>query len=291
MKAPTTEQTTIYLSHIQKDIEAATTEIYTKVGAVMAYLNNDNYFVNEKFHIKDKTMNELIIIRPTLINGAEVNSVNARDLHAVLESKQDFSTWIKKRLDEVDAVENVDYIVFHKKMENLEGGRPQVEYILSTDIAKEIAMMERNEKGKQVRRYFIEVEKAYKRDKVAVSQLDYMQMQLNLMKEHDERLAAIEQKRQKDERRFKNLENTAKRDESLKEYTTAVGFGILKGVSLDKIQCQRLGTKAAKISRSEGVLIVTIPDQKHGKVGTYRRDILEQAFNELNFRGAYDDTL
>ena len=108
MKAPTTEQTTIYLSHIQKDLEVATTEIYTKVGAVMAYLNNDNYFVNEKFHIKDKTMNELITIRPTLINGAEVNSVNARDLHAVLESKQDFSTWIKKRLDEVDALENVD---------------------------------------------------------------------------------------------------------------------------------------------------------------------------------------
>ena len=124
-----------------------------------------------------------------------------------------------------------------------------------------------------------------------LNSIDYQQMQLNLMKEHDERLAAIEQKRQKDERRFKNLENTAKRDESLKEYTTAVGFGILKGVSLDKIQCQRLGTKAAKISRSEGVLIVTIPDQKHGKVGTYRRDILEQAFNELNFRGAYDDTL
>lgn len=124
-----------------------------------------------------------------------------------------------------------------------------------------------------------------------LNSIDYLQMQLNLMKEHDERLAAIEQKRQKDERRFKNLENTAKRDESLKEYTTAVGFGILKGVSLDKIQCQRLGTKAAKISRNEGVLIVTIPDQKHGKVGTYRRDILEQAFNELNFRGAYDDTL
>ena len=50
MKAPTTEQTTIYLSHIQKDLEAVTTELYTKVGAVMAYLNNDNYFVNEKFN-------------------------------------------------------------------------------------------------------------------------------------------------------------------------------------------------------------------------------------------------
>lgn len=61
MTQPTTEQTTIYLSHIQKDIESATTEIYTKVGAVMAYLNNDNYFVNEKFHIKDQTMDNLII--------------------------------------------------------------------------------------------------------------------------------------------------------------------------------------------------------------------------------------
>lgn len=61
MTQPTTEQTTIYLSHIQKDIEAATTEIYTKVGAVMAYLNNDSYFVNEKFKIKDHTMDNLII--------------------------------------------------------------------------------------------------------------------------------------------------------------------------------------------------------------------------------------
>ncbi|WP_423903224.1 BRO-N domain-containing protein [Campylobacter showae] len=127
-----------------------------------------------------------------------------------------------------------------------------------------------------------------------LNSIDYLQMQLNVMREHDERLTAIEQKRQKDERRFRNLENTAKRDESLKEYTTAVGFGILKGISLDKIQCQRLGTKAAKISRSVGVLIVDIPDQKHGKVGTYRRDILEQAFNELKFnavKGERNDTL
>lgn len=61
MTQPTTEQTTIYLSHIQNDLEAATTEIYTKVGAVMAYLNNDSYFVNEKFKIKDHTMDNLII--------------------------------------------------------------------------------------------------------------------------------------------------------------------------------------------------------------------------------------
>nr|DAS03310.1 MAG TPA: AntA/AntB antirepressor [Caudoviricetes sp.] len=156
MKAPTTEQTTIYLSHIQKDLEAVTTELYTKVGAVMAYLNNDNYFVNEKFHIKDKTMNKLITIKPTLINGVEINSVNARDLHAVLESKYPFSGWVQLNLRDVDAIENIDYIIIYGRTPK---GGPTIEYFISIDVAKNIAMLERNKIGKEVRRYFIEVEK------------------------------------------------------------------------------------------------------------------------------------
>lgn len=104
-------------------------------------------------------MKELIRIDRTQINGAEVNSVNARDLHKVLESKYQFADWIKTRLEETDARENIDYIVFSEKSEK---GRPLIEYALTTDIAKEIAMLERNEIGKKVRRYFIEVEKAYK---------------------------------------------------------------------------------------------------------------------------------
>lgn len=104
-------------------------------------------------------MRELIKINQTHINGAEVNSVNARDLHKVLESKYQFADWIKTRLEETDARENIDYIVFSEKSEK---GRPLIEYALTTDIAKEIAMLERNEIGKKVRRYFIEVEKAYK---------------------------------------------------------------------------------------------------------------------------------
>lgn len=104
-------------------------------------------------------MRELIRIDRTQINGAEVNSVNARDLHKVLESRYQFADWVKTRLEETDARENIDYIVFSEKSEK---GRPLIEYALTTDIAKEIAMLERNEIGKKVRRYFIEVEKAYK---------------------------------------------------------------------------------------------------------------------------------
>ena len=94
-------------------------------------------------------MRELIKINKTLINGAEVNSVNARDLHMVLESKTDFSTWIKRRLEETDALENVDYMKLPKKGELSKTGQVAIEYALSTDIAKEIAMLERNEIGKR----------------------------------------------------------------------------------------------------------------------------------------------
>lgn len=93
------------------------------------------------------------------INNEKVNSVNARDLWVALESKQDFSTWIKARLEQAYAVENEDYGVFHKTVENLKGGRPLLEYVLSLDLAKNISMLEKKEKGNQIRKYFISCEK------------------------------------------------------------------------------------------------------------------------------------
>jgi len=98
--------------------------------------------------------------------------VNARDLHAFLEVGKDFSNWIKNRIEKYDFEEGRDFIIFipqnHETRngevfarfgENPSGGRPSIEYHLSLDMAKEIAMVERNERGKQVRRYFIECEK------------------------------------------------------------------------------------------------------------------------------------
>lgn len=86
-------------------------------------------------------------------------AVNARELHAFLQSRQDFSTWIKNRIADYDFVENQDFVVFHKNMENPQGGRPSIEYAITLDMAKELSMVERNEQGKQSRRYFIECEK------------------------------------------------------------------------------------------------------------------------------------
>lgn len=100
-------------------------------------------------------MDQLIKIHETKQGG---KCVSARDLHEYLSSKQDFSDWIKKKIKKYGFTENVDYTSFHKKMERENGGTTRLEYAISMDMAKELAMVEGNEKGKQARRYFIECE-------------------------------------------------------------------------------------------------------------------------------------
>lgn len=104
-------------------------------------------------------MTELIKIT-TNESGNQV--VSARELHKFLESKQQFADWIKNRIDKYGFVENQDFEVFQDFMNNPNGGRPLKEYALTIDMAKELAMVEGNDKGKQARRYFIECEKLAK---------------------------------------------------------------------------------------------------------------------------------
>lgn len=89
-------------------------------------------------------------------------AVDARELHEFLEVGKDFSTWIKDRLQKYDFVENVDYIKLTNSGEFINTGlQGRIDYVLKLDAAKEIAMVENNEKGRQARKYFIEVEKRY----------------------------------------------------------------------------------------------------------------------------------
>lgn len=91
-----------------------------------------------------------------IIEENGINTVNARDLHKFLEVKKDFSDWIKLRIEKYGFVENEDFTSILGKSS---GGRQPIEYHISIDMAKEIAMVENNERGKQARRYFIECEK------------------------------------------------------------------------------------------------------------------------------------
>ena len=104
-------------------------------------------------------MEEIINITRAAINNEEVNAVNARDLWEKIESKRRFGDWIKDRLE--GFTEGQDYVI-HKIVKTgngASGKHYQIDYIISLDTAKHIAMLERNEQGHKIRQYFIEVEK------------------------------------------------------------------------------------------------------------------------------------
>ncbi|HEF1154063.1 antA/AntB antirepressor family protein [Campylobacter lari] len=90
--------------------------------------------------------------------GAEINSVNAREIYKYIKITSNFAEWINRRINHYDFIENQDYIIelVYTK------GRPRKEYYITLDMAKELCMVENNEKGRQARRYFIECEKRLK---------------------------------------------------------------------------------------------------------------------------------
>lgn len=102
-------------------------------------------------------MNALIKIEAREISGASTQTCNARDLWAFVESKQQFADWIKSRIEKYGFVEGEDFTV-HKFMTQY-NQVDRIDYHLTLDTAKEVAMVESNEKGRQVRRYFIECER------------------------------------------------------------------------------------------------------------------------------------
>ena len=104
----------------------------------------------------------LIPVTEGTIQGRAQPLCDARDLYAFLEVRRDFTSWMKQRIARYGFVEGEDYEVFHKFVENPQGdrrGRPTDEYHLTIDMAKELAMVENNERGRQARRYFIECER------------------------------------------------------------------------------------------------------------------------------------
>lgn len=102
---------------------------------------------------------ELIRIQRHVIGSETVNAVDARELWFFLESKQEFSAWIKARIERYGFVENMDYGVFDNLIKNPLGGRPTTTYVVTLDMAKELSMVEHTDKGRQARKWFLDCER------------------------------------------------------------------------------------------------------------------------------------
>lgn len=99
-------------------------------------------------------MNELIKLTTT---GEDI-TLSARELHEFLEVTERFSNWFNRQL-QYGFEENIDYVGC--KTFNTLAKQELQDYEIKLDMAKEIAMIQRSEKGKQARQYFLQVEKAW----------------------------------------------------------------------------------------------------------------------------------
>ena len=137
-------------------------------------------------------MNELIKV--TEKEGQQL--VSARDLWEFLEIKEQFQDWFKRIL-EFGFEENIDFTSFSEKSEK--GGRPRKEYILKIDMAKELSMLARNEKGKQARKYFIECENKLRNIVHSYQIEDPIKRAKAWIKEQEEKQKLIEENKAKEQ--------------------------------------------------------------------------------------------
>ncbi|NRG69065.1 oxidoreductase [Streptococcus suis] len=102
-------------------------------------------------------MNEIINVS---VNDNQEPVVSGRQLHEALEVKTPYSMWFD-RMVEYGFTENQDFLLNNFVKQTGRGGHNKVDHIIKLDMAKEIAMIQRTDRGKQVRQYFIQIEKDF----------------------------------------------------------------------------------------------------------------------------------
>lgn len=195
--------------------------------------------------------------------------VSARELHEFLEVGRDFTTWIKGRIEKYDFAESVDFTVLNIAHQNggaSHGGQNKLDYIITIDMAKELSMVENNEKGKQARKYFIQIEKAWNSPEMIMKRaLEIANKQVEKLKlENIEKTKTIEE--QKPKVVFANAVSTSKTTILIGELSK-----LLKQNGVN-IGCQRLFAWL----RNNGYLIKrrgtdwNMPTQKSMELGLFK---------------------
>lgn len=193
-------------------------------------------------------------------------AVNARDLYDYLEIKRDFTNWAKQMF-EYGFEEGIDFTPILAKST---GGRPSVDYALTLDTAKEISMLQRTEKGKQARLYFISCEKnlrALAEKPKSIEELIIMQAQSMLEMKNEVSLLG------------EKVDRISAQIKTRPEYFTIVGYASLNHIEVGLKLASSLGRKASVLCRERGFETEDMPDPRFGRVKTYPYAVLEEVFN------------
>ena len=119
-------------------------------------------------------------------------TLSARELHEFLEVKTSFKDWFP-RMCEYGFNESQDFNPLKNEQVRLEGNR-QVkrtvqDYEITLDMAKEISMIQRSDKGKEVRQYFLELERRWNSPEAVMNRaLEYSRKQVKALMEENKEL-------------------------------------------------------------------------------------------------------
>ena len=123
--------------------------------------------------------------------------VSGRELHNFLEIKTPYTQWFE-RMCEYGFVENTDYILVSQKSEssNITGIKVVQDHFITLNMAKEISMLQRNEKGKQARIYFIKCEEAWNSPEMILARAN--QIQSHMIEDYTKKIELLENKVRED---------------------------------------------------------------------------------------------
>lgn len=133
------------------------------------------------------------------------NKVSGRELHGFLEIGRDFTNWMKQMIG-YGFSEYADYEVYARNGEKPFGGRPSIDYIMTIDMAKEICMIQRTDRGKQARQYFIECEKRLSRQR-PLSQLEILQGSVERLVQHEHDIEVLQQAQEETNKRIDGMKD------------------------------------------------------------------------------------
>lgn len=138
-------------------------------------------------------MNELIKIE--VKDGQQL--VSGRELHKFLEIKTPYTQWFE-RMAEYGFIENTDFIPVSQKSESggISGVKVVQDHLMTLNMAKEISMLQRNEKGKQARQYFIKCEEAWNSPEMILARAN--QIQSHMIEDYTKKIELLENKVKED---------------------------------------------------------------------------------------------
>ena len=208
-------------------------------------------------------------------------AVSARELHEQLNVGRDFTNWIKSRIKKYGYLEDVDYALLtfdlngnlleDRFAKNSESNLApyKTEYVLSLDCAKEIAMVENNETGRQIRKYLIRIENDYWK-----KGLGSISLMTDVMTKLSESVAELAKSVAKIDERISNLEQKSLPEG--KEYLTVGEYGMRIRMSIPVGKAIEYGKLCTAYCRNNNIEMRKVQDSRYvNALNSYPVDVLK----------------